>query len=120
MILETLDTPRPATPLSLALAACRAIIFCGKQAGRHRGEYSLPDLAAAEFLAHAALTLAQSTDTKPLLTGKLTNAGAVMVFDEIIDGVFIAIDREQIRALPQLPMYQQIELRVAAMQEGAK
>ena len=43
-----------------------------------------------------------------------------MVFDEIIDGVFIAVDREQIRALPQLPMYQQIELRVAAMQEDAK
>ena len=118
--MDTLDTPRPATPLSLALAACRAIIFSGKQAARHRGKYNLPDLAAAEYLAGAALASAQSTDTKPLLTGKLTNAGAVMVFDEIIDGVFIAIDREQIRALPQLPMYHQIELRVVAMQEEAR
>jgi len=57
-------TPRPATPLSLALAACRAILFAAKQAQRHRGEYSLPDLAAAERLAHAALDKASTEDAK--------------------------------------------------------
>ena len=42
------------TELSLALAACRSILFAAKQAQRYRGEYSLPDLIAAEQLARAA------------------------------------------------------------------
>lgn len=62
--METSDTPRPATPLSLALAACRAILFAAKQAQRHRGEYSLPDLLAAEKLARAALDKASTEDAK--------------------------------------------------------
>lgn len=41
--------------LSLALVACRAVLFAAKQAKRYRGEYSLPDLAAAEQLARAAI-----------------------------------------------------------------
>jgi hypothetical protein len=62
--MDTSDTPRPATPLSLALAACRAILFAAKQAQRHRGEYSLPDLLAAEKLARAALDTASTEDAK--------------------------------------------------------
>ena len=62
--MDTSDTPRPATPLSLALAACRAILFAAKQAQRHRGEYSLPDLLAAQKLARAALDKASTEDTK--------------------------------------------------------
>ena len=57
-------TPRTATPLSLAMAACRAILFAAKQAQRHRGEYSLPDLLAAEKLARAALDNASTEDAK--------------------------------------------------------
>lgn len=57
-------TPRPDTPLSLALAASRAILFAAKQAQRHRGEYSLPDLLAAEKLARAALDKAATEDAK--------------------------------------------------------
>ena len=41
--------------LSLATAACRGILFAAKQAQRHRGAYSLSDLAAAEWLARAAI-----------------------------------------------------------------
>jgi hypothetical protein len=48
--------PGSASPLDLALAACRAITFAAKQAERHRGEYSLTDLRAAETLAREALT----------------------------------------------------------------
>jgi hypothetical protein len=62
--METSDTPRPATPLSLAMAACRAILFAAKQAQRHRGAYSLPDLTAAEKLARAALDKAATEDAK--------------------------------------------------------
>jgi hypothetical protein len=47
----------------------------------------------------------------PLLTGKLTHAGTCYIGEEHTDGVFIAIDREQLKALPRLPMYEQIELR---------
>jgi hypothetical protein len=39
----------------LALAACRSILFAAKNAVRHRGEYSLTDLRAAEALAAQAL-----------------------------------------------------------------
>ena len=56
--MEISDEPRPATPLSLALAACRAVLFAAKQAKRYRGEYSLPDLIAAERLARAAINKA--------------------------------------------------------------
>jgi|GEM_PF-1875306 len=45
---------KPATQEN-ALAACRSIIFAGRQAQRHGGEYSLPDLQAAEYLATQAL-----------------------------------------------------------------
>jgi hypothetical protein len=62
----------------------------------------------------------KATDTRPLLTGKLTHAGFCRINGEQVDGVFIAIDREQIRALPRFPMYERIELRVAALKEGAK
>jgi hypothetical protein len=47
----------------------------------------------------------------PLLTGKLTHAGTCYIGEEHVDGVFIAIDREQLKALSRLPMYEQIELR---------
>ena len=50
----------------------------------------------------------------PLLTGKLTHAGHCLIGEEWVDGVFIAISREQIMALPRLPMYEEIELRVVA------
>jgi hypothetical protein len=53
----------------------------------------------------------------PLLTGKLTHAGTCYIGEEHVDGVFIAIDREQLKALPRLPMYEQIELRVAMKNE---
>lgn len=56
--MEISDEPRPATPLSLAMAACRAVLFAAKQAKRYRGEYSLPDLIAAERLARAAINKA--------------------------------------------------------------
>jgi len=62
----------------------------------------------------------KATDTRPLLTGTLTHAGFCRIGEEQLDGVFISIDREQIKALRHLPMYQQIELRMAAMKEGAK
>jgi hypothetical protein len=62
----------------------------------------------------------KATDTRPLLTGKLTHAGFCRINGEQVDGVFIAVAREQIKALRHLPMYQQIELRMAAMKEGAK
>ena len=62
----------------------------------------------------------KATDTRPLLTGKLTHAGLCRIGGEQVDGVFISIDREQIKALRRLPMYQRIELRVAAMKEGEK
>jgi len=58
------NTSQTATPLSLALAACRAVLFAAKQSQRHRGEYSLPDLAAAERLARAALDKASTEDVK--------------------------------------------------------
>jgi hypothetical protein len=47
----------------------------------------------------------------PLLIGKLTHAGTCYIGEEHVDGVFIAIDREQLKALSRLPMYEQIELR---------
>ena len=62
--MEISDEPRPATPLSLALAACRAVLFAAKQAKRHRGKYSLPDLAAAEYLAGAAIAASVKKETK--------------------------------------------------------
>lgn len=62
--MEISDKPRPAPPPSLAMAACRAILFAAKQAHRHRGEYSLPDLLAAEQLARAALDNASTEDAK--------------------------------------------------------
>jgi hypothetical protein len=62
--MEMSDEPRPATPLSLALAACRAVLFAAKQAKRHRGKYSLPDLAAAEYLAGAAIDASVKAETK--------------------------------------------------------
>ena len=62
--MEISDEPRPATPLSLALAACRAVLFAAKQAQRYRGEYSLPDLIAAEQLARAAIDAAMQEGAK--------------------------------------------------------
>jgi hypothetical protein len=62
----------------------------------------------------------KATDTRPLLVGTLTHAGFCRIGEEQLDGVFISIDREQIKALRHLPMYQQIELRVAATKEGEK
>ena len=62
----------------------------------------------------------KATDTRPLLTGTLTHAGFCRIGEEQLDGVFISIDREQIKGLRHLPMYPQIELRVAAITEGAK
>ena len=62
--MEISDEPRPATPLSLAMAACRAVLFAAKQAKRHRGKYSLPDLAAAEYLAGAAIDASVKAETK--------------------------------------------------------
>jgi hypothetical protein len=53
----------------------------------------------------------------PLLTGKLTHAGTCYIGEEHTDGVFIAIDREQLKALPRLPMYEHIELRSAMKNE---
>jgi hypothetical protein len=67
--------------------------------------------ARAAMKAEAALT------SPPLLTGKLTHAGLCNIGEEHVDGVFIAIDREQIKALSRLPMYEQIELRVAMKNE---
>ena len=57
---------------------------------------------------------AGATDTRPLLTGKLTHAGLCRIDGELVDGVFIVIDREQIKACRRLPMYQEIELRSGA------
>jgi hypothetical protein len=51
----------PSDTLTLALSACRAILFAGKQAKRHRGEYSLNDLLAAESLAATALYAEEAT-----------------------------------------------------------
>lgn len=62
--MEISDEPRPATPLSLALAACRAVLFAAKQAKRHRGKYSLPDLIAAERLARAAIDASVKEEIK--------------------------------------------------------
>jgi hypothetical protein len=62
----------------------------------------------------------KATDTRPLLTGTLTHAGFCRIGEEQLDGVFISIDREQIKALPRFPMYERIELRVAAMKEDVK
>ena len=56
----------------------------------------------------------KATDTRPLLTGKLTHAGLCRIDGELVDGVFIAVYREQIKACPRLPMYQEIELRIVA------
>ena len=56
----------------------------------------------------------KATDTRPLLTGKLTHAGLCRIDGELVDGVFIVIDREQIKACRRLPMYQEIELRSGA------
>jgi hypothetical protein len=57
--------PVPAvTAEDLALAACRSIIFAGKQAARHGGEYSLTDLQAAERLATEALSIKQPARRK--------------------------------------------------------
>jgi hypothetical protein len=56
----------------------------------------------------------KATDTRPLLTGSLTHAGLCRIHGELVDGVFIAVAREQIKACPRLPMYQEIELRIAA------
>jgi DNA repair exonuclease SbcCD ATPase subunit len=56
---------------------------------------------------------AEAALTSPLLTGKLTHAGHCYIGEEHTDGVFIAIDREQLKALPRFPMYEQIELRAA-------
>jgi len=53
-IMSLHERSKPATQDN-ALAACRSIIFAGKQAQRHGGEYSLPDLQAAEYLATQAL-----------------------------------------------------------------
>ena len=62
--MEMSDEPRPATPLSLALAACRAVLFAAKQAKRYRGKYSLPDLIAAERLARAAIDASVKEEIK--------------------------------------------------------
>ena len=56
----------------------------------------------------------KATDTRPLLTGKLTHAGLCRIDGELVDGVFIAVYREQIKACRRLPMYQEIELRIVA------
>ena len=56
----------------------------------------------------------KATDTRLLLTGKLTHAGLCRIDGELVDGVFIAVYREQIKACPRLPMYQEIELRIVA------
>jgi hypothetical protein len=55
----------PSEPLALALAACRAILFAGKQARRHRGDYNLNDLCVAESLAATALYAEQATGPVP-------------------------------------------------------
>jgi len=57
-------TSQTYTPLELALAACRSILFAGKQAERYRGEYSLTDLCAAEKLARDAIDAAMKEDAK--------------------------------------------------------
>jgi len=64
-ILNLHKRSKPATQAN-ALAACRSIIFAGKQAQRHGGEYSLPDLQAAEYLAHQALAKTTGRQTSVL------------------------------------------------------
>ena len=61
--MNTVMSQNPTT-LELALAACRSILFAGKQAERYRGEYSLSDLCAAQKLARTAIDAAMKEASK--------------------------------------------------------
>jgi hypothetical protein len=73
-------------------------------------KFSNDEIAQGDWKARAEKAEAALT-SPPLLTGKLTHAGTCYIGEEHTDGVFIAIDREQLKALSRLPMYDQIELR---------
>lgn len=53
----------------------------------------------------------------PTLTGKVTHAGWCNIGEDHIDGVFVQIPREQLKAAPSLPMYRTVAITVLPEEE---
>jgi len=113
-------TPTPRTDAATYPADCLGTTLVTHRDCARTLETELAALTAERDQLRAENTTLKATDTRPLLTGTLTHAGFCRIGEEQLDGVFISIDREQIKGLRHLPMYPQIELRVAAITEGAK